>query len=50
MTADVGGTTEESVIRACFDLVFALDEAVTQGGYKENITLPQIRINMVRGI
>jgi hypothetical protein len=38
--------TEEKVCSKCFDLVFAFDEVITTGGYREPITLPQIRTNM----
>ena len=47
---DVAGTAqnlnEEKISDNCFDLIFAFDEVITAGGYREPITLPQIRTNM----
>eukprot|EP00596_Hydrurales_sp_CCMP1899_P003856 CAMPEP_0119042044 /NCGR_PEP_ID=MMETSP1177-20130426/14308_1 /TAXON_ID=2985 /ORGANISM="Ochromonas sp, Strain CCMP1899" /LENGTH=453 /DNA_ID=CAMNT_0007008547 /DNA_START=63 /DNA_END=1421 /DNA_ORIENTATION=+ len=47
---DVAGTannlTEEKITDKCFELMFAFDEVITAGGYREPITLPQIRTNM----
>ena len=47
---DVAGTannlTEEKISDKCFDLIFAFDEVITAGGYREPITLQQIRTNM----
>jgi len=42
-----GGVSEDRVCDKCFDLVFAFDEVITTGGYRENISLQQIRTNMV---
>ena len=41
-----GGHTEEKLSEACFDLVFAFDEVITTGGYREAIDLRQIRANL----
>mmetsp|Transcript_1543 Transcript_1543/g.2111 ORF Transcript_1543/g.2111 Transcript_1543/m.2111 type:complete len:519 (+) Transcript_1543:206-1762(+) len=41
-----GGVAEDKVIDKCFELVFAFDEAITTGGYREQVTLAQIRTNM----
>jgi coatomer subunit delta len=30
----------------CFDLLFAFDEVITAGGYREPITMQQIKTNM----
>ena len=38
--------TEEKVADKCFELIFAFDEVITAGGYREPITLAQIRTNM----
>ena len=38
--------TEEKVLDNCFDLLFAFDEVITAGGYREPITLQQIKTNM----
>ena len=47
---DVAGTsnnlTEEKITEKCFELMFAFDEVITAGGYREPITLQQIRTNM----
>ena len=40
------GDTEEKIMDYCFDLVFAFDEVITTGGYRENITVEQVRINL----
>jgi len=40
------GLTEECVSKKCFELVFAFDEVINAGGYKEDITLAQIKTNM----
>lgn len=42
----VNTLTEERISEKCFDLIFAFDEVITAGGYREPITLPQIRTNM----
>lgn len=47
---DIAGTannlTEEKVTDKCFELIFAFDEVITAGGYRENINLQQIRTNL----
>eukprot|EP01038_Epipyxis_sp_PR26KG_P004625 gene4625-6504_t len=47
---NVAGTTnnlsEEKVVEKSFELIFAFDEVLTSGGYRESITLQQIRTNM----
>jgi len=47
---DVAGTannlTEEKVTDKCFELIFAFDEVITAGGYREPINLQQIRTNL----
>ena len=42
-----GGVTEDRVGDKCFELVFAFDEVITTGGYREAINLQQIKTNMV---
>ena len=42
----VNNLNEERIAEKCFDLIFAFDEVITAGGYREPITLPQIRTNM----
>mmetsp|Transcript_7268 Transcript_7268/g.22373 ORF Transcript_7268/g.22373 Transcript_7268/m.22373 type:complete len:427 (-) Transcript_7268:11-1291(-) len=42
----VGGHTEEKLADKCFELVFAFDEVITPGGYREYIDLRQIRQNL----
>lgn len=42
----VNTLNEERISDKCFDLIFAFDEVITAGGYREPITLPQIRTNM----
>jgi len=41
-----GGVTEERVGDKCFELVFAFDEVLTTGGYRESVSLLQIKTNM----
>lgn len=41
-----GGVSEERVIDKCFELVFAFDEVLTTGGYRESVSLQQIKTNM----
>ena len=41
-----GGLTEESVTGRAFEIIFALDEVITAGGYREDVTLSQIRVNL----
>ena len=47
---DIAGTTnnlnEEKITEKVFELIFAFDEVITAGGYKESINLQQIRTNM----
>jgi len=47
---DVAGTannlTEEKIVDKSFDLIFAFDEVITAGGYREPINLQQIKVNM----
>lgn len=37
---------EEKISEKCFELIFAIDEVITAGGYREPITLQQIRTNL----
>ena len=37
---------EEKVLDKVYDLIFAFDEVITAGGYRENINIQQIRTNM----
>lgn len=41
-----GGVSEERVSDKCFELVFAFDEVLTTGGYRESVSLQQIKTNM----
>jgi coatomer subunit delta len=41
-----GGLQEHSISEHAFDLIFAFDEVLTAGGYKEEATLSSIRINL----
>lgn len=41
-----GGTSYDAVQAHVFDVLFACDEVITSGGYKEDITLRQVRTNM----
>lgn len=47
---DIAGTSsnlnEDKISDKCFELIFAFDEVITAGGYKESITLQQIRTNL----
>lgn len=38
--------TEETVLQRSFELLFAFDEVIASGGYRDDITLHQIRINL----
>lgn len=38
--------TEEKISEKCFELLFSFDEVITTGGYREPITLQQIRTNL----
>lgn len=40
------GVTEEAVQGKMFELVFAFDEVITTGGYREQISLQQIQTNL----
>lgn len=45
---DVAGGLQEHVINeSAFDLIFAFDEVLTAGGYKEEATLSSIRTNLI---
>lgn len=49
MVPDIaGGVSEDKVMDKCFELVFAFDEVITTGGYRESITLPMIKTHVVR--
>ena len=41
-----GGVTEDRVSDKAFELVFAFDEVITTGGYRESINLQQIKTNV----
>jgi len=41
-----GGTTEEKVSDHAFELIFAFDEVITTGGYRETIDMRTIRQNL----
>lgn len=41
-----GGTSEEKVSEKAFELVFAFDEVIATGGYREYVDLRQIRQNL----
>jgi uncharacterized membrane protein YgcG len=41
-----GGLAEGDVTSNCFDLIFAFDELIYSGGYKENMTISQIKANL----
>ncbi|GKY95431.1 hypothetical protein MPSEU_000504600 [Mayamaea pseudoterrestris] len=42
-----GGLQEHSIQEHAFDLIFAFDEVLTAGGYKEEVTLSAIRSNLI---
>jgi coatomer subunit delta len=42
-----GGLQEHSINEHAFDLIFAFDEVLTAGGYKEETTLSSIRTNLL---
>ncbi|KAI2503291.1 coatomer subunit alpha [Fragilaria crotonensis] len=42
-----GGLQESSINDHAFDLIFAFDEVLTAGGYKEEATLSSIRTNLL---
>lgn len=42
-----GGITENAVNTNAFELIFAFDEVLTVGGYKEDITLSTIQKNLI---
>ena len=41
-----GGTSEDKVSDHAFELVFAFDEVITTGGYRETIDMRTIRQNL----
>jgi len=41
-----GGLNEQNLQEKMFELIFAFDEVLTAGGYKEDITLSNIRTNL----
>mmetsp|Transcript_13745 Transcript_13745/g.20504 ORF Transcript_13745/g.20504 Transcript_13745/m.20504 type:complete len:541 (-) Transcript_13745:515-2137(-) len=41
-----GGHSEEKLSEKCFELIFAFDEVITTGGYREYIDIRQIRTNL----
>jgi hypothetical protein len=41
-----GGFSEQSINEHAFELIFAFDEVITTGGYKEDINLSDIRTNL----
>jgi len=47
---DIAGATsnlsEDRVVEKAYDLIFAFDEVITCGGYREPVTIQQIRTNM----
>jgi hypothetical protein len=42
-----GGLQERAIHEHTFDLIFAFDEVLTAGGYKEDVTLSDIRTNLI---
>ena len=42
-----GGLQEHTINESAFDLIFAFDEVLTAGGYKEEVTLSSIRTNLL---
>jgi len=38
--------TEDIVVSKAFELIFAFDEVITAGGYREPVTMQQIKVNM----
>ena len=42
-----GGLQEHAISEKAFDLIFAFDEVLTAGGYKEEATLSSIRTNLL---
>lgn len=46
ITGAAGSIAEDKLLEKSMDLIFAFDEVITVGGYREAITLQQIRINM----
>jgi hypothetical protein len=42
-----GGITENAINEHAFELIFAFDEVLTAGGYKEEATLSSIRTNLL---
>jgi len=41
-----GGVTEDKICDAVFELIFAFDEVLTSGGYKEGLPLSTIKANL----
>ena len=47
LVPDICGSTAYDVVQSkVFDVLFAFDEVITPGGYKEDITMRQVRVNM----
>lgn len=46
ITDSSNNLSEERVLDKCFELIFAFDEVITAGGYREPINLQQIATNM----
>jgi hypothetical protein len=46
ITATTNNLTDDKVLEKSFELLFAFDEVITAGGYREPITLQQIKTNM----
>lgn len=46
ITGTTNNLTDDKVLENCFDLLFAFDEVITAGGYREPITMQQIKTNM----
>lgn len=42
-----GGLSERAVNENAFDIIFAFDEVLTAGGYKEEVSLSSIRTNLI---
>jgi hypothetical protein len=48
LVPDVAGSIQEAIISDhAFELIFAFDEVLTSGGYREDITLSAIRTNLL---
>mmetsp|Transcript_14067 Transcript_14067/g.23399 ORF Transcript_14067/g.23399 Transcript_14067/m.23399 type:complete len:543 (-) Transcript_14067:258-1886(-) len=46
VTGVMTNVSEDEILEKSFDLLFSFDEVITAGGYREPITLQQIRTNM----